>query len=142
MPGQAFKTSNILFVIDKNISDWSALVESVPDGAQVVFIEQGDDGIEVLSQALSQYSNLESIHIFSHGQSGKVQLGTSWLHSQSLQYLPELIQALSSSVSPDGDILLYGCELAQGEAGETFVRELAHLTGADVAASINLTGAV
>ena len=73
MPGQAFKTSNILIVIDKNISDWSALVESVPDGAQVVFIEKGNDGVEVLSQALSHYSNLESIHIFSHGQSGKLQ---------------------------------------------------------------------
>ena len=38
------------------------------------------------------------------------------------------------------DILLYGCDLAQSNTGKAWVNELAQRTGADVAASTNLTG--
>ncbi|MEG3894105.1 MULTISPECIES: DUF4347 domain-containing protein [unclassified Microcoleus] len=38
------------------------------------------------------------------------------------------------------DILLYGCEVAQGDKGNNFISKLSELTGADVAASEDLTG--
>ena len=40
----------------------------------------------------------------------------------------------------DGDLLIYGCDLAATERGEQFVDSLARLTGADVAASDDPTG--
>ena len=44
------------------------------------------------------------------------------------------------SIGSDGDILLYGCDVAGGAQGQAFLKQLAALTGADLAAS-DLTGA-
>ncbi|MFZ4526239.1 MAG: DUF4347 domain-containing protein [Chlorobium sp.] len=48
---------------------------------------------------------------------------------------------MGSSLSPSGDILLYGCNVAAGAEGLAFVDALARLTHADVAASDDVTGA-
>jgi len=40
----------------------------------------------------------------------------------------------------DADILVYGCNVAEGIQGEDFVRKFSELIQADVAASTNLTG--
>ncbi len=133
--------SNSLIIIDKQITDWQSIFDSMPHDSDIVFIEQGEDGLNVLSQALIDRSNLDAVHIFSHGQSGRVQLGSGWLDSTNLGNYPVLVQAFANAIKDDGDILLYGCDVALSDKGENFVRELAHLTGADVAASVNLTGA-
>ncbi len=67
-------------------------------------------------------------------------LGNRILNSDSLtQYAQELAQ-IGERLSADGDILLYGCEIADGPAGSNFLRVLAQATQADVAASIDNTG--
>ena len=38
------------------------------------------------------------------------------------------------------EILLYGCNVAQGDKGNNFISKLSEITGADVAASDDLTG--
>ncbi|WP_445243932.1 DUF4347 domain-containing protein, partial [Microcoleus sp. S13_B4] len=43
-------------------------------------------------------------------------------------------------MTENGDILLYGCDVAATETGNNFVKRLSELTGADVAASNDLTG--
>ncbi|WP_204102377.1 MULTISPECIES: DUF4347 domain-containing protein, partial [Spirulina sp. CCY15215] len=46
----------------------------------------------------------------------------------------------AKSLDEGADILLYSCFTALGEAGQALIGDLAHLTGADVAASTNATG--
>lgn len=48
---------------------------------------------------------------------------------------------IGSYLGEGGDIRLYGCDIGAGAAGQTLVDELARLTGADIAASDDLTGA-
>ena len=50
------------------------------------------------------------------------------------------IAAWGSSLSADGDLLILGCNLAASEDGKTLMESLGALTGADVAASEDLTG--
>ncbi|XPM55095.2 MAG: DUF4347 domain-containing protein [Leptolyngbya sp. IPPAS B-1204] len=50
------------------------------------------------------------------------------------------LQAWSKALTADADILLYGCNVAENASGKTFVNSLSQLTGADVAASDDLTG--
>nr|WP_323697120.1 DUF4347 domain-containing protein [Thiorhodovibrio litoralis] len=50
------------------------------------------------------------------------------------------LKQLGQALSVDGDLLLYGCELAAGPVGQRFIQRLAEITDADVAASINRTG--
>src|SRR5581483_5695489 len=50
------------------------------------------------------------------------------------------IKAWGSALAADADLLLYGCNVAQQADGQALVDALGRLTGADVAASTNLTG--
>ena len=76
-----------------------------------------------------------TVHIISYGGPGCLYLGNSQLSLDTLKhYAPQLQQW-------DIDyLLLYGCHVAAGDAGEEFVSKLRGLTGADIAASKSVTG--
>ena len=73
--------------------------------------------------------------------SGSLQLGNTHLDGSTLDDYAGQLRTWGASLSENADILLYGCNVADGEWGVAFVENLAALTGADVAASNNLTGA-
>lgn len=50
------------------------------------------------------------------------------------------LSIISQSLSSNADILLYGCNFAEGNVGLAAVNTLSQLTGADIAASDDLTG--
>ena len=50
------------------------------------------------------------------------------------------LASIGSALTAIGDILLYGCNVAQGGVGMQFISLLAQITGADVTASDDLTG--
>ncbi|MBQ4783340.1 DUF4347 domain-containing protein, partial [Pectobacterium versatile] len=49
------------------------------------------------------------------------------------------LATLGAALTESGDLLLYGCEVAQS-SGQSFVSLLAQITGADIAASNDTTG--
>ena len=80
------------------------------------------------------------MHIISHGTTGAVRLGSTWLSSDTLAAHAEVLSGWGESLSIDADLLFYGCNLAGSAQGQELVETLADLTGADVAASDDLTG--
>ena len=46
---------------------------------QVIILDVQRDGIEQISEALTKYNDLDAVHIVSHGESGKLQLGATQL---------------------------------------------------------------
>ena len=50
-----------------------------------------------------------------------------------------MLEDWSLALDEEADLLLYGCDVADGE-GDSFVRQLSQATNADVAASVNDTG--
>ena len=50
------------------------------------------------------------------------------------------VKKWGGGLTPNAEILLYGCNVAKGNIGKEFVKNLSQLTGANVAASENLTG--
>ena len=130
--------SNLIF-IDTNIDNYQALVSGI-ENADVVLLDSSSDGIEQITEQLANYSQLDSIQIISHGEEGNLQLGNTFLNQSSLaDYTDELAQ-WSNSLNSDGDLLFYGCNLATGADGLHLVEQVSQLTGADVAASNDLTG--
>ncbi|MCK4705061.1 MAG: DUF4347 domain-containing protein, partial [Gammaproteobacteria bacterium] len=107
---------------------------------QVVVLDAHRDGIEQISEALTRYNNLDAVHIVSHGNTGKLELGATQLDKQSLKQRTEEIKQWSESFTQGGDLLLYGCNLASTANGQSLVDALAKQTGTDVAASDDLTG--
>ncbi len=108
---------------------------------EIVLIPSNQDGLQTIQNTLSRHENIQAVHIISHGQSGALLLGRDLVDSEVINEKAPSIKAWGNSLSPDADILLYGCDVGSGINGEAFVSILAVLTGADVATSNNPTGA-
>jgi len=67
-------------------------------------------------------------------------LGNVTLDQTTLAQRGGEIAAWSAALAANADLLIYGCDVAAGSAGEKLVGDLAALTGADVAASTDATG--
>ncbi|MBD2435604.1 DUF4347 domain-containing protein [Nostoc sp. FACHB-110] len=133
--------SSIVF-IDSQIPDYQSLVDGLDADSQLIILDPNQDGVAQITAAL-QAGNFDSVHIVSHGTPGNLQLGTAQLNVQTITTTySSLLQQWSNHLTPGADILLYGCNVAQGESGQSFVQQLHEITGADIAASDNATGSV
>lgn len=128
-------------IIDAAVDGADQLAASfASSGYHVVLLSAEEDGVAQLSSALENLSDLSTIHIVSHGSDGVIRLGNSLLNSESLAGNSQALAGIGASLSPGGDIRIYGCNVGETEAGRAFLSELATLSGADVAASDDVTG--
>ncbi|SFG48034.1 cadherin-like domain-containing protein [Neptunomonas qingdaonensis] len=128
----------IVFV-DASIEQYQTLIDSVAEGVEVVVLDGNGDGLQQIASYLQGRSDIDAIHILSHGGVGENTIGTAVLNADSLSTYSDILSQIGSSLTQQGDILLYGCRVGAAE-GQLFVDELARVTGADVAASEDLTG--
>jgi predicted outer membrane repeat protein len=124
--------------IDAGILHPSSLSSQFKAGTEIHLLDAGGDAIDQITQILSSRSNISAVHILSHGSNGALQLGGETISDLS-EYDADL-KLWSDSLTADADILLYGCNVAADASGKRFVNDLARQTGADVAASDDLTG--
>ena len=108
---------------------------------EIVRINAGEDGISRISEALNGRTDISAVHVLSHGSDGAVQLGSVRLDAATLLVRAGELAQWSAAFTSRADLLLYGCDVAQSAAGQQFVYNLGALTGADVTASTDLTGA-
>jgi len=130
-----------IYFIDSNVADYDQLIAGLDADAEYVVLNGDENGLDQMAAALSARSNLSAVHVLSHGGQGEVLLGTSSLSSATIEQNRDALEIIGQSLSDDGDILLYGCNIGTGSAGATFIGSLADVTGADVAASDDATGA-
>lgn len=133
-------SSEIVF-ISTAVPDYQHLIQGISSDAQVVLVDPEADGVSQISEALASYRDLDAIHIVSHGGKGSLLLGQSQLTAGNLTENAEHLKVWGEALSKEGDILLYGCDVAAGKEGQAFVQQLSEITGADVAASTDATGA-
>ena len=129
------RTTTTIVFIDSSISDYQTLQTGVVDGVETVILSPNQDGIKEISEFLAQYPQITSIHIVSHGSPGCLYLGNSQLNLDNISKYAELLQHWQSE-----NILLYGCNVAAGDAGEEFIHKLHEITNATISASATKTG--
>ncbi|HEY9848357.1 MAG TPA: DUF4347 domain-containing protein, partial [Leptolyngbyaceae cyanobacterium] len=134
------KNTNSIVFIDSTVPDYQSLAASVVPGIEVIILYPQIDEIEQITDSLSLRNNINALHIVSHGSPGSLQFGNAQLNSQNLHIYENQLQQWRNSFSDNADILLYGCHVAAGENGVAFIQQLSELTGADIAASDDLTG--
>lgn len=145
MRGETQMRHEIVF-IDSAVAGYAQLAESIaaaPAGfgtREVIVLDSERDGISTLSAILGARRDLDAIHIISHGEPGTIHIGDSRLNLDNLPQNAVAISGWGDALAAHGDILLYGCAVAGNAAGEELLRELGLLTGADIAASTDLTG--
>ena len=129
-----------LAVVDKSVKDYETLIESFGENTDVIFLETDANGLEQVLAQLEGQGKYDAIHIFSHGDVGQITLGNVTLNDSTLDQNSILLESLSQSLNEDADILLYGCYVGADNEGAGFLNTLSGLTGADIAASDDLTG--
>ena len=135
-----------LVVVDESVADYEQLVADLStdrdDGRsfEVIVLDSHRDGIEQTSEILAGYETLDAVHIVSHGTSGAVKLGDTWLRSDNVTVYAGQIAGWGDALADEADLLFYSCDLAGNEQGQTLVESLSALTSADVAASTDNTG--
>ncbi len=142
-----FVDNNEVVFIQSGLYDSDALIADLQHDAQatgrelvIVVLNGTEDGFDQISSVLAQYTNLDAIHIVSHGSDGMIQIGGSWLTANNIeQHLSEL-QRWGMALSDTGDILIYGCDVVATDFGRGLVDSIAQATNANVAASSDATG--
>ncbi len=135
-----------LVFVDTSIDGYNELLEHIADNQdesthlEIIELDSSSDGIEQIGQVLQRYDQLDAVHIVSHGNDTAVRLGDVWLNADRLNGYAGDIAQWSDAFAPEGDLLLYGCNLASTADGQSFLEGLQVLTGADVAASTDVTG--
>ncbi|MBK3733313.1 DUF4347 domain-containing protein, partial [Azospirillum brasilense] len=138
--GRFLRTASEIAVIDTALDGWRDLQAGLPSGMEMVLIGEGRDGVAAMVQALAGRRGIRALHVLCHGFEGGLQLGAARLDDATLGARAAELAAIGSCLADDGDILLYGCNVASGHGG-AFLDALADITGAAMAASRTLTGA-
>ncbi|HEY6529658.1 MAG TPA: DUF4347 domain-containing protein, partial [Cellvibrionaceae bacterium] len=136
-----FELRTEIVFIENNVQDFQQIAASINSDKEVYILDSQQNGLEQIATALDGRTNIDALHIISHGGNSILELGTVTLNSADLDAHSGQLQAIGKSLTPDGDILLYGCKVGEDGAGENFVDRLGIVTGADIAASNNNTGA-
>lgn len=139
-PAPAAVRHEIVFIND-NVQDYQQLAAGVRDGVEVVVLDHTKDGLQQMLAALQDRGPVEAIHLVTHGAAGQIDLGTARITGATVNDFSAGLAQLGQALGEHGDLLIYGCDVAQGSDGAAFVERLAALTGADVAASSDITGA-
>lgn len=136
-----------LVFIDATVPDLATLKQDLQQQAaqgraiEVIVIQADEDGLSRITQTLQNRHDISAIHLIGHGEAGDMQLGSTPLDAHNLMTRASEIAQWGAALRSDGDLLLYGCDVGASAAGRDLIDNLAALTGADVAASDDLTGA-
>jgi hypothetical protein len=141
------KEVSVLF-IDRSVIDYQYFLHGLGSDIQVYLLPNGGNGITEITKTLAAFSeenHIREIHIISHGSPGCLQLGNAQLSLDTIAEYAVDVQtwfaSAGSAVSAhSSSLLLYGCNVAVGDAGAEFVGQLHQLTGANVAASSTPVG--
>ena len=134
-------TGENIIIIDSNTPDINNLIQGFDPTSKIYILDSNQDGLSQIQSILSNESNVSALHIVSHGNAGIIKLGSTSLDSNNISNYSTQLAEIGSHLSDTGDILLYGCNVAAGTIGQTFINQLAQYTNADVAASVDTTGA-
>ncbi|MCE1113821.1 MULTISPECIES: DUF4347 domain-containing protein [Pseudomonas] len=127
--------------IDGQVANVGELLQGLSGNAEVVILDPNKDGLQQMADYLKGREGLDAIHLLSHGADGSVQMGNLWLSNANLSEHRAELESIGTALKADGDLMLYGCRVGETERGQAFIDQLAQITGADVAASADDTGA-
>ena len=136
---QNAKSRQVIF-IDSTVEDIETLINSFDKNTEVHVIQSDQDGFVAMQNILSSQENIDAVHVIGHGSVGQIAFGTAVLNSDTLYAYENILQEIGTSLSENGDILFYGCNVAADQSGEILINQIADITDADVAASDDITG--
>jgi hypothetical protein len=124
-------TAQGIVFIDSRVPDIQDLLDGLAPGEQAFVIDSSSDGIQQIADILAEnnFTDLSSIAIVSHGDSGELELGSSFITDGNLSNHSNALAEIGASLAPGGAIQLYGCDVALGAGGQQFINDFSTLAG-------------
>jgi|GEM_PF-280339 len=130
-----------VLIVDSGVDDKAVLLNGLePDFTQVALPASDIGGLTAMSRAVEGYAQIKSLHILSHGAPGSLALAAGPIDSAALQSRPDLVARIAACLADDAEVVLYGCSVAAGAAGEAFVDRLSRMLGRPVEAAASPVG--
>lgn len=129
-----------LAFIDSNLPDINTLVAGLPDHIEYHLLHPQLPALQQMAALCSDRVGLSALHVICHGAPGELHLGNEVIDLAALSRSRDAVLSLSNAMAEEGEILLYGCEVAAGAAGRRFVDTLSLMTGLHVAAATHKVG--
>ena len=126
--------------IDTQITDHESLISSFDKNTKVILINGNEDGFKKIEQTLEGEKNYSAIHIIGHGSAGQILFGNALLTNDNIENYNSTLKNIGQTLTSNGDILFYGCNIAANEKGENLIKRISKITKADIAASDDITG--
>lgn len=131
-------TKELVF-IDESLVELDVLLKSISNKT-IFLLNHKTPLLSQMAQKLKDNKDIKAIHIITHGNSGELLLGDYVVSTTTLPLYSKEILTISDTMLEDGEIFLYGCEVAYGKKGEEFVTAFADYTNKKVAASSHKVG--
>ncbi|MDB5516178.1 MAG: glycosyl hydrolase, partial [Tardiphaga sp.] len=140
-PAAGASPSEIVF-IDKQAPDYQMLADGVKAGVTAVILDSDRDGLTQIADYLTAHpsSNLTTIDIVAHGQDGMLFLGNGVLDNATVGQYAAQLKTIGAALKSGGDLMLYGCDIAENPDGLILMQRIVEATGADVAGSTGPVG--
>ena len=132
-----------LVIISDYVKDADKIVEQLDDNTDVLILKKGENPLDQINEYLDSREGVkyDAIHVVSHGSAGYFVLNDSIVDAEAVAGDPASWKAIGEHLTADGDIMIYGCNVAGSYEGQAMIASIAELTGADVAASVDNVGA-
>ena len=137
---EVIPVSEVVF-IGSDVPNQDEIIDDMDVHAQIVQIGS-DDPVSEIESTLSEYNDLDTVRIISHGGDGYLEINGQIIDSDYIDSHTDQFENIGNAIAENGDILCYGCNVANNEIGDEFINSLADATGADVAASIDDVGGI
>ncbi|MCF7950357.1 MAG: DUF4347 domain-containing protein [Spirochaetaceae bacterium] len=139
IPGNRAEPGREIAFVDAGLKDAERIADMLSPQIEVYLIDSDSSGLSQMGELLSAHDEVQAIHVYAHGGEGQLVLGRDVLNGENLGARAGDFAQIGRSLTEEGDLLLYGCGVGRDEA---FLGRIGELTGADVAASDDPTGAV
>ena len=137
-----YTADSIVFIVSR-VPDLQDLLNGLQPGEQAFVIDSSSDGIQQIADILAEnnFTNLSSISVVGHGESGEMEVGSSSITDSNLAAHSNALAEIGASLAPGGTIQLYGCDVALGTGGQQFINDFSTLAGGvSVEASTHIVG--
>jgi hypothetical protein len=128
-----------IVIIDAGVPGYQTFLNNVlPDYKIHILTDQ--NRIDELDNIIKNYKDIKELHLISHGSSGIIQLGNKTIDEEFLNAKKTIFNSWKNNFSSNSIVNIYGCNIAAGEIGKRFLKQLSELTGTEIRASEDNTG--
>lgn len=133
------KTAAIAFV-DATLPDLETLLAGLAGKVETHLLNRDQDGLVQMADYLDGKEAISALHLIAHGAPGQLFLGNSTVDREKLQKSRAEIEAIANALAEDGELLIYGCEVAAQRKGRLFIDTLMGMTGLKISAATGKVG--